>query len=217
MIITCIKGGLLPDFNKCIPYGEHDIAMYIDENIYFVFYDILDCKSQTRFSLSSFLDVDKEAHITKEEMDFRMDYFRRHKKALISKALRNPDETLCFNSIEAEVLAKYFHEMKFTCKVDIFVNNEQVELAELSNNKEVYELVSEFVEFFNMCEYVDAKEIADIRAGIFTPKKTKVKSLVGGLVAGGLGIIAGVAIGYKFGSKKNAQEVTIDNNEGQEA
>lgn len=216
MIITCIKGGLLPDFNKCIPYGEHDIAMYIDENVYFVFYDILDCKTQSRFSLSTFLDVDKDVRISKEEMDFRLDYFRKHKKALVSKALRNPEETLYFNSIEVEILSKYFHEMKFTCKVDIIVNNEQVELEDIVDNKDIYNLVSDFVEFFNMCEYVSAKELTEIRKGIYVPKQHKAKSIISGLVVGGLGIIAGVAIGYKFGSKKN-KETSLEENIGQEA
>lgn len=210
MIITCIKGGLLPDFNKCIPYGEHDLAMYIDENIYFVFYDILDCKTQSRFSLSTFLDIDKEAHMDKEDMDFRLQYFYKHKKALIYKALRRPEETLFFNSIESEVLSKYFYDMKFSCKVDVFVNDKLVSLEEAMEMKEEYERISEFIEFFNMCEYVDAKELAEIRKGIYVPKKAKRKNILGGFVIGGLGILAGVALGYKLGSKKCNVQTTQD-------
>lgn len=202
MIITCIKGGLLPDFNKCIPYGEHDLAMYIDENIYFVFYDILDCKTQSRFSISTFLDIDKEAHISREEMDFRLDYFRRHKKALVSKALRNPDESIYFNSIESEVLSKYFYEMKFACKVSIFINDKQVTLEEASSRKDEYERICEFIEFFHICECIDAKDMLEIRKGIYKPKKNKTKFVMSNLITGGLGVIAGIAIGYKFGSKK---------------
>ena len=216
MIITCIKGGLLPDFNKCIPFGEHDIAMYIDENIYFVFYDIFDCKTQSRFSLSTFLDIDKEAGITREEMDFRSSYFIKHKKALVSKALKNPEDTLFFNSIEVEVLSKYFYEMKLSCKVDIFINDERVELEDVLDKKE-FKTIESFIEFFDMCEYVNAKELAEIRKGLYKPKLNKFKIAVGGAIVGTLGVIAGVALGYKFSSKKN---VNIDMSQasiGQEA
>lgn len=210
MIITCTKGGLLPDFNKCIPYGEHDIAMYISDNIYFVFYDILDCKTQSRFSLSTFLDIDKEAHISKEEMDFRLDYFRRHSEALISKSLINPNSTIFFNSIEAEVLSKYFYDMKFTCKVDIFVNNKQVELEDVLDDKENYERIIEFVNFFNMCEYVNAKEYTEIKKGVFIPKGNKKKSFIKSFVIGGIGFIAGVSIGYKLSSRKDGNKASVE-------
>lgn len=210
MIITCINGGLLPDFNKCIPYGEHDVAMYIKENIYFVFYDILDCKTQSRFSLSTFLEIDKEAHISKEEMDFRLNYFRKHNKALISKSLTNPENTIFFNSIESEVLSKYFHEMKFACKVDIFVDNQQVQLEDIKDKKEDYERILEFVSFFNMCEYINVKEYIEIKQGIFVPKQDKRKSLMKNIFIGSLGILAGVAIGYKFNSNKNSSKTSLE-------
>ena len=61
-----------------------------------------------------------------------------------------------------------------------------------------------------MCEYVDAKELAEIRKGIYVPKKTKRKNILGGFVIGGLGILAGVALGYKLGSKKCNVQTTQD-------
>lgn len=210
MLITCISGGLLPDFNKCIPYGEHDIAMYIKEDVYFVFYDILDCRTQSRFSLSTFLDIEKEARITKEEIDFRLDYFKRHEKALISKALRNTEESIFFNSIESEVLSKYFHEMKFTCKVDVFVNNQQVELEDLREDKENYDRIIEFVEFFNMCEYIDVKEYIDIKQGVFIPKKNKKKTIVNSILIGTAGVVIGTFIGSKLSKKLISPQATVE-------
>lgn len=213
MIITCINGGLLPDFNKCIPYGEHDLAMYIKENVYFVFYDILDCRTQSRFSLSTFLDIDKDARITKEELDFRLDYFRRHEKALIYRALRNVDDSIFFNSIESEVLSKYFHEMKFTCKVDIFIDNKQVQLEEIKDKDENYERILEFIDFFNICEYINVREYVDIKQGIFVPKREKKKSLIKNIVAGTAGLAVGVFIGHKLSNKINISSITTEEKE----
>ncbi len=206
MIITCISGGVLPDFNKCIPYGEDNIAMYIGENMYFIFYDIYDCKERSTFSMTSFLEVDKDCHMTKEEIDYKLSFFRKHHKASVNRSLINPEESIFFDSIQVEVLSKFFFESKFSCKVDLVIGERRIELDELEPDSDLYNRVMSFVEEYRMCELISSKELAEIRAGIYK-RKPSIRSIIAASVATGiLGAVAGVAVGYKFSSKKQTDK-----------
>lgn len=206
MLITCISGGVLPDFNKCIPYGEDNIAMYIGENIYFIFYDIYDCKERSTFSIGSFLEIDKECGMTKEEIEYRLNFFKKHHKASINRALINPEESIFFDSIQVEILSKFFFDNKFSCKVDLVLDGRRIEIDELEPGSTLYKRVISFVEEYNMCELISSKELAEIRAGIYKRKPSMGSIILASATTGILGAVAGVAIGYKFSSKKQINE-----------
>lgn len=202
MLITCISGGVLPDFNKCIPYGEDNIAMYIGENMYFIFYDIYDCKERSTFSITSFLEVDKDCNMSKEEIDYRLAFFKKHQKASINRSLINPEESIFFDSIQVDILSKFFFDSKFSCKVDLVLDGRRIELDELDPDSDLYTRVMSFVEEYRMCELISSKELAEIRAGIYKSKTSLRNILLASATTGILGAVAGVAIGYKFSSKK---------------
>lgn len=187
MFIPCIKGGLVVDASKCAPSGEHDLEMFITPKLSLKFYDIYDCKSQTQLSISNL--VLNGLKIKQEKYKSRLDFFKKHKKALINKAVSDEEDTsVFFDSIECEAIEKLLTDNKFSAKVEIIFDGEAITLKELKEkSKRDFENVTFFIREMNMVEMVDVTEYEQIVNKVRFPHKPK-------LIDIGLGFVAGVAV-----------------------
>ncbi len=186
MIIPCIKGGLALDASKCVPSEQHNILMHVSEKLSFEFYDIYDCKTQTQFSISNFLLNNLK---TKEDIyKKRMEFYNRHKKALLNKALcGNGEESIFFDSIEQEALNKVLANNKFTAKVSIIYEDKPISLKELSKkDKREFKNAMIFCKELNMVEMIDVKDYEEKINHVKFPYSPK-------LIDIGFGFVAGIA------------------------
>lgn len=184
MIVPCIKGGLALDASKCVPSGQHDILMHISKNLSFEFYDIYDCKTQSQFSISNFLLNNLK---TKEDVyKKRIEFYNRHKKALLSRALCSTgEESIFFDSIEQEALNKVLADNKFTAKVSIIYEGKIITLKELSKkDKKEFKNAMIFCEELNMVEMIDVKDYEEKINHVKFPYNPKLIDISFGFVAG---------------------------------
>lgn len=207
MLITCLRGGLRPDFSKCVFKGEREIAMYIHKDIYFSFYDIYDCKAEMMFNAQNYLVSHcKNVKLTRETLDARLKFFDVHKEALISKSLEDNNISMFFDSLEEDALRDIFAKEKFSCSVSIYVKGEEVPMEDIIKNEKLYGLISQFLDELGVCEIVSAKDLAEIRAGVFKVKPSK-KGVVIGTISGAIvGFGAGFLTKKYFDKKGNINE-----------
>lgn len=203
MIIPCIKGGLALDASKCAPSSEHDIIMHVSKKLAFEFYDIYDCKTQTQFSISSFLLNNLK---TKEEVyRKRLEFYDRHKNALLNRALSSSGEdSIFFDSIEQEGLNKVLADNKFTAKVSIIYKGKEITLKELAKkDKKELKNAMIFCKELNMVEMIDIKDYEEKINHVKFPHKPKLIDISFGFVAGIAATLLIIKKGGKYESFRN--------------
>ena len=203
MIIPCIKGGLALDASKCVPSGQHDILMHISKKLSFGFYDIYDCKSQNQFSISNFLLNNLKTK--KDVYEKRMEFYNRHKKALLNRVLcSNGGDSIFFDSIEQEGLNKVLAENKFTAKVSIIYEDKVISLKELSKkDKREFKNAMIFCKELNMVEMIDVKDYEEKINHVKFPYKPKLIDISFGFVAGIAATLLIIKKGGKYESFRN--------------